>query len=459
VNDSQGGVFNYRYDAAGALLTQAEPTGTVDYILDALERVSLRQVTGQNSVSYIYDGAGNLTSAGPPFFGDLGNLLPAGTTFGYDARNLIAEEARVSGEISAYTRDPLGRVLSIVDSFNQTILNTQTYSYDADGNRVGGSPGISQPLITPAAAATVDAANELLTNGQTVYTSDANGNRLTESGPNGSYNYAWDGRNRLSSITDGSGNRTSFKYDFARNLIEVDRTGSGIARQQFVYDQWTNVVSLTDASGLPVTMITGTWVDSHLVAVDSTNSTFRMTDPLNSTIATTDIYANLSAKRDYEPYGQMTGSGPVDFPFSYTGRVPIVGNVVYYRNRFYDSGTGRFLSEDPLGFGGGGPNLFTYADGRPTSSSDPTGLDALGSCANPLPGTYGPPWGPCLGPFYPPPFPPGFIGPPTPPYYPTVWQCPPNPNNGLNEYLCNSNNPIPAHKRPGSVSVCTSIRG
>jgi RHS repeat-associated protein len=67
---------------------------------------------------------------------------------------------------------------------------------------------------------------------------------------------------------------------------------------------------------------------------------------------------------------------PGSYPFTFTGRVPLVGNVVYFRNRYYDSATGRFLSEDPLDFNGGDTDLYRYASGNPASETDPLGLRA-----------------------------------------------------------------------------------
>jgi RHS repeat-associated protein len=42
-------------------------------------------------------------------------------------------------------------------------------------------------------------------------------------------------------------------------------------------------------------------------------------------------------------------------------------------NRVQDPGTGRWESEDPLGFGGGDTNLYRYASNAPTAASDPMG--------------------------------------------------------------------------------------
>ncbi len=45
----------------------------------------------------------------------------------------------------------------------------------------------------------------------------------------------------------------------------------------------------------------------------------------------------------------------------------------YRRNRYYDSSTGRFTQEDPIGLAGG-INLYGFANGDPISYSDPYGL-------------------------------------------------------------------------------------
>ena len=46
----------------------------------------------------------------------------------------------------------------------------------------------------------------------------------------------------------------------------------------------------------------------------------------------------------------------------------------YYRARYYDPGTGRFLSEDPIGLDRRVTNFYIYATNDPIDSLDPTGL-------------------------------------------------------------------------------------
>ena len=367
VNDSQSGVFAYTYDASGSLLSQNEPNGSVQYTRDPLGRVATRQVAGQSQVTYSYDAAGNLLGSNSP---------AAGIAYSYDVRNLPTTFSRTNGVTSAFTFDPKAEILSIVHARGSTPLNTQTYAYDASGSRTAASNDLAQSLIAQAAAATVDQANELLSNGQTTYTHDLNGNRLTETSPSETLTYAWDSRNRLASITDSNGNVTAFKYDPDGNLIETDKSSGGnVTTQKFVLDGITNVVSLTDASGLPVSVLTGNSVDSHYASVDSAgNVAFGIDDALGSMSGITNGSATLTSSAAYDPYGQTASTPPVTFPFAFTGRVPITHNIVYFRARFLDTATGRFLSEDPADFGAGDPNLYAYAQRDPVDFTDPQGL-------------------------------------------------------------------------------------
>ncbi|MGH7345566.1 MAG: RHS repeat-associated core domain-containing protein, partial [Candidatus Rokuibacteriota bacterium] len=63
-------------------------------------------------------------------------------------------------------------------------------------------------------------------------------------------------------------------------------------------------------------------------------------------------------------------------PLQFTGRENDgIAGLYYYRARYYHPGLQRFISEDPLGFVGGDPNLYAYVFNRPTILRDPSGLD------------------------------------------------------------------------------------
>src|SRR5690606_5967220 len=81
-------------------------------------------------------------------------------------------------------------------------------------------------------------------------------------------------------------------------------------------------------------------------------------------------------KYAYSAYGEILGEQEaIAQPFKYAGQVGIfaeTGNIYYMRARYYDAGTGRFISEDPAGFIDG-PNLYAYVGGNPVIYVDPSG--------------------------------------------------------------------------------------
>jgi RHS repeat-associated protein len=78
-----------------------------------------------------------------------------------------------------------------------------------------------------------------------------------------------------------------------------------------------------------------------------------LTDSLGCTIALTDPTGNSQVQYSYDPYGNMNATGSTTNSYTYTGREFDGLGLYYYRARYYDPATGRFLSEDPTGFAGG----------------------------------------------------------------------------------------------------------
>jgi len=79
----------------------------------------------------------------------------------------------------------------------------------------------------------------------------------------------------------------------------------------------------------------------------------------------------------------LSATGTTTSSYTFTGRESDSLGIDYYRARYYNPTTGRFLSEDPLGFLGG-INKYVYAKNNPMSFRDLLGFCAGGS--NPISG-------------------------------------------------------------------------
>src|SRR5207247_2558766 len=129
--------------------------------------------------------------------------------------------------------------------------------------------------------------DRLLTRATSSYTYDANGNRLTETGPAGTTQYVWDSRNRLTSVTEPNGKITQFRYDFGRNLITKSVTqGGAVGSENYVLDDHTNLAGIAGSTGGGFSVLAGRALDSHFATVDAAGQpAFGLTDALNSNVA------------------------------------------------------------------------------------------------------------------------------------------------------------------------------
>jgi RHS repeat-associated protein len=103
-----------------------------------------------------------------------------------------------------------------------------------------------------------------------------------------------------------------------------------------------------------------------------------LSDALGTTVTLADSSGTAQTEYSYEPFGATTASGTASGnELRYTGREDDGTGVYYYRARYYHPQLQRFISEDPIGFAGGDPNLYAYVMNAPTRFTDPLGLRYL----------------------------------------------------------------------------------
>ena len=104
----------------------------------------------------------------------------------------------------------------------------------------------------------------------------------------------------------------------------------------------------------------------------------------------TDFEGIIVQRYVYDAFGSVTiydkdgneitpsSANYLENPYAFTGREldPETG-LYFYRARYYDPGTGRFLSEDPIGVNGGDANFYRYVGNNSLNFTDPEGENIL----------------------------------------------------------------------------------
>src|ERR1041385_2561839 len=118
--------------------------------------------------------------------------------------------------------------------------------------------------------------------------------------------------------------------------------------------------------------------DEPLSEIRASTNSYYAQDGINAVTSLTDITGSIGKSYVYDSFGKLlSSSGTLTNPFQYTGREFDNEDALYfYRARYYDSTSGRFLNEDPLAFFAG-TNFYRYVYNDPISFTDPSGKNGL----------------------------------------------------------------------------------
>ena len=120
-------------------------------------------------------------------------------------------------------------------------------------------------------------------------------------------------------------------------------------------------------------------VDQILAEEDAANTVlWDLTDHLGTVRDLVNGAGQVVNHLKYDSYGNIINQSDATkrIRYLYTGReFDAETSLYYYRARYYDAVTGRFLSEDPIGFRASDSNLYRYVGANPISRRDPTGLE------------------------------------------------------------------------------------
>jgi len=428
----------YSYDSRDRLTliqsTNGQQNGqqSVSYAYDQNNNRAQLTVTtasgATNTTNYAYDPDNRLKNVTNP------TLLGAGATVSYDyyLNNLRQDLKYPNGITTNYTYDAYNH-LNVINQANTTnLIANYQYTLDTVGNRTGvvENDGTTATTINWCYDAAMRLTGEgrntscqagLFTPTPTVtktnYVYDSVGNRVSKTTDNQPTNYNYNSLDQLTSdgsstyTYDGRGNQqtvtsvsvaTTYGWDAADRLVGVTKTGTTPLSASYVYDgdgrrrqqnangtttnylwdeasQYGDVVAETDASNtLQASYLLG---GIELLAQQrNTTLSYYLHDGQNSTRALTNNIGVATNTYAYDAYGNAytsKTSGTTVNSYLYTGQQFDSSSGLYdLRARYYASGSGQFISRDPLASDNSSViTLYKFALNNPISGFDPSGKD------------------------------------------------------------------------------------
>ena len=341
---------------------------------------------------YTYDGLGRLSKllhtedATAPGSG-WGTDPLAGYVYAYDAASRITSIDSYVDGTTTYTHDDTDQLTGA----DHASITDESYSYDANGNRTmtGYSTGTN---------------NQLTTDGTRDYEYDDEGNRSAKEkiSTGEREELTWDHRNRLTKVEfKNSGGTVVKSVDFAydafnrliRRTVDPDGTTGSAALVDTIFSWENDQINLQfDGSSASDLTHRNLWSDAvdQILAVEDVSSLTSAGDvkwPFSDHLGTPRDLATYNATTDdtsvsnhriFDSFGKLISetNGSFTIAIGFTGVFfEVTTSLNYHRNRWYDMNSGRWVTEDPIGFAAGDENLKRYVGNHPTYARDPSGLD------------------------------------------------------------------------------------
>ncbi len=428
--DPMGYITLYTYDSNGNLATKTDANGNrISYSYDALNRLTERIYPDGSGDAFAYDARGNITYAGNGYIAynftydslnrptsvtdsnnrtiqytydedsnrlTLTNPFGSQIQYGYNATNRLSSLQTGQGQFT-FTYDTLGRrtglnypntlnnfyafdaagrldSIALQNAAASTIAST-SYTYDNAGNRTSAtvSPGgynvmnnLSQGQYS------YDSGNRLTDDGIFAYSYNNNGNRITrtEKATGNTTNYTWDAENRLIQVQMPSGSIVQYEYDPFGRRIEKNVNGR---ITQYLYDN-QNILFEYNQNGNVLSAFThGAGIDEPLMWTSGGTTYFYHADALGSISMISSASGSVIQTNVNDAFGSIQSGNTLSQPYAFTGReYDAETGLYYYRARYYDPLSGRFISKDPIGLNGDNVNLYGYVDsvGKPMNETN-----------------------------------------------------------------------------------------
>lgn len=351
---------------AGAVM----PKESVFYEYDALNQlVEARKWDGSNDyTTYAYDSFGNRTGKTSQVNGAFSS-----ESYTYDAANKLTK-LEIGSEIRSYSYDTRGNLLQVQSDQAGVVSTLERYSWTAAGRL----------------SAHVNESGDL-----TAYQYDGDGNRVYmgitlgsreagDSYPAGRPLWSvtgWEPQNKKEQQSIYFANDTTLPY--VEPVMATSADGSW--KQRYVYGALNERISM---SYQPSGDVSNEWEAAPGLSGANRSGAYEtlyyLSDIRGSAIGLIDNNGQVAARYNYDEFGNVLDTGKFDLNwpgpdnlFGYTGLgYDDSSGLSYARARYFDSGIGRFVSEDTYEGERRNPqtlNLYTYVHNNPLRYIDPSG--------------------------------------------------------------------------------------
>jgi RHS repeat-associated protein len=248
---------------------------------------------------------------------------------------------------------------------------TQTYAYDANGNRASYLDNATPPVSL---AYTIDPASNRLTgiggSWAGSFTYDASGNMLSYATPYSGYSFSYDARNRQTQAFVGAISTSWLINGLGQRVAQIN---GSVPQFLFVYDEAGHPAGKYDGGGNPLWETA--WLGDLPVAVlEPTGKFYIAPDHLGAPHQITDATGAVVWQWNPDPFGNGAPMGAFTYELRFPGQFFDQATKLHYNYfRDYDPRTGRYIESDPIGLAGG-INTYAYAGSNPLSRIDPRGL-------------------------------------------------------------------------------------
>ncbi|WP_157527156.1 DUF6531 domain-containing protein [Micromonospora rosaria] len=282
--------------------------------------------------------------------------------FRYDAADRVTAIVETLDGERTFAADEAGRIRTVVADGSER----ERYDYDAAGNLTGTGGGRWEFDGTM-----------LVRSDDATFEYDGKGRLAARVDAAGTWRFGWDAEDRIVQVVTPGGDRWRYRYDGFGRRIAKQRLAADDSVVEEVRFAWSGDL-LVEQSHRDATGGTAT---THWEYRPGGSAPVTQTDGDELRTVVTDLIGTpthlVTANGELHWWSRSDlwgrGHGPAATPLRFPGQYFDGETGLHYnRFRFYDPGTARYLSPDPLGLTGG-PNPTAYV-ADPLTLADPLGL-------------------------------------------------------------------------------------